>query len=81
MAQRDLYRYALHERVAHGLAPDSQYFVEHGTFFSTFKTERLSKQHFWARDDLQADVFDYTKRFYNLSGVISISATLARRIE
>jgi putative transposase len=33
------------------------------SFFSTLKTERLSKKHYWTRDDLRADVFDYIERF------------------
>ena len=35
------------------------------SFFSTLKTERLSKKHSRTRDDLHADVFDYIERFYN----------------
>jgi putative transposase len=35
------------------------------SFFSTLKTERLSKMHYRIRDDLRADVFDYIERFYN----------------
>ena len=35
------------------------------SFFSTLKTERLSKKHYRTRDDLRADVFDYIERFYN----------------
>ena len=34
------------------------------SFFSTLKTERLSKKH-RTRDELRADVFDYIERFYN----------------
>ena len=34
------------------------------SFFSTLKTERLSKKHQRTRDDLLADVFDYIERFY-----------------
>jgi putative transposase len=37
------------------------------SFFSTLKTERLSKRHYRTRDDLRADVFDYIERFYNIS--------------
>ena len=35
------------------------------SFFSTLKTERLSKKHYRTRDDLRADVFDYIEKFYN----------------
>jgi putative transposase len=35
------------------------------SFFSTLKTERLSKRNYKTRDDLRADVFDYIERFYN----------------
>ena len=35
------------------------------SFFSTLKTERLSKKYYRTRDDLRADVFDYIERFYN----------------
>lgn len=35
------------------------------SFFSTLKTERLSRRHYRTRDDLRADVFDYIERFYN----------------
>ena len=35
------------------------------SFFSTMKTERLSRRHYRTRNDLQADVFDYIERFYN----------------
>jgi len=35
------------------------------SFFSTMKTERLSKKHYRTRDELRADVFDYIERFYN----------------
>jgi putative transposase len=35
------------------------------SFFSTLKTERLSRKHYRTRDDLRADVFDYIERFYN----------------
>jgi len=35
------------------------------SFFSTMKTERLSKKHYPTRDELRADVFDYIERFYN----------------
>jgi putative transposase len=33
------------------------------SFFSTLKTERLSKKHYRTRDDLRTDVFDYIERF------------------
>jgi len=35
------------------------------SFFSTLKTERLSKKHYRTRDDLRADVFDCIERFCN----------------
>jgi hypothetical protein len=35
------------------------------SFFSTLKTERLSKRQYKNRDELRADVFDYIERFYN----------------
>jgi putative transposase len=35
------------------------------SFFSTLKTERLSKRLYKTRDELRADVFDYIERFYN----------------
>lgn len=35
------------------------------SFFSTLKTERLSRQYYRPRDELRADVFDYIERFYN----------------
>jgi putative transposase len=35
------------------------------SFFSTLKTERLSKKHYRIRDDFRADVFDHIERFYN----------------
>jgi len=35
------------------------------SFFSTLKTERLSKNYYRTRDDLRADLFDYIERFYN----------------
>lgn len=35
------------------------------SFFSTLKTERLSRRHYRTRNDLRADVFDYIERFYN----------------
>lgn len=35
------------------------------SFFSTLKTERLSRKHYRCRDELRADVFDYIERFYN----------------
>jgi putative transposase len=35
------------------------------SFFSTLKTERLSRRRYRTRDDLRADVFDYIERFYN----------------
>lgn len=35
------------------------------SFFSTLKTERLSRKQYRSRDELRADVFDYIERFYN----------------
>lgn len=35
------------------------------SFFSTLKTERLSRRLYSTRDELRADVFDYIERFYN----------------
>lgn len=35
------------------------------SFFSTLKTERLSRKRYRTRDELRADVFDYIERFYN----------------
>jgi putative transposase len=35
------------------------------SFFSTLKTERLSRKQYRTRDGLRADVFDYIERFYN----------------
>jgi putative transposase len=35
------------------------------SFFSTLKTERLSRRHYRTRNELRADVFDYIERFYN----------------
>lgn len=35
------------------------------SFFSTLKTERLSKKHYRTGGDLRADVFDCIERFYN----------------
>jgi len=35
------------------------------SFFSTLKTERLSRTQHRTRDDLRSDVFDYIERFYN----------------
>jgi len=35
------------------------------SFFSSLKTERLSRKVYRTRDDLRADVFDYVERFYN----------------
>jgi putative transposase len=36
-----------------------------GSFFSTLKTERLSRKRYTTRDEARADVFDYIERFYN----------------
>lgn len=35
------------------------------SFFSTLKTERLSRRRYTTRDEARADVFDYIERFYN----------------
>lgn len=35
------------------------------SFFSSLKTERLSRKVYRTRDELRADVFDYIERFYN----------------
>ena len=35
------------------------------SFFSTLKTERLSRHQYRTRDELRVDVFDYIERFYN----------------
>ena len=35
------------------------------SFFSTLKTERLSRSRYDTRDQARADVFDYIERFYN----------------
>ena len=35
------------------------------SFFSTLKTERLSRTRYSMRDAARADVFDYIERFYN----------------
>jgi putative transposase len=35
------------------------------SFFSTLKTERLSRRVYQSRDECRADVFDYIERFYN----------------
>lgn len=35
------------------------------SFFSTLKTERLSRKRYRTRDELRADIFDYIERFYN----------------
>jgi len=35
------------------------------SFFSTLKTERLSRRQYRTRDELRSDVFDYIERFYN----------------
>jgi putative transposase len=35
------------------------------SFFSTLKTERLSRKNYRTRDELRTDVFDYIERFYN----------------
>ncbi len=35
------------------------------SFFSTLKTELVSRQLYATRDEAKADVFDYVERFYN----------------
>ncbi len=35
------------------------------SFFSSLKTERISRKRYATRDDARADVFDYIERFYN----------------
>lgn len=35
------------------------------SFFSSLKTERLSRKTYRTRDEVRADVFDYVERFYN----------------
>lgn len=35
------------------------------SFFSTLKTERMSRKHYRTRDEARADAFDYIERFYN----------------
>ncbi len=35
------------------------------SFFSSLKTERVSRRTYRTRDDAKADVFDYIERFYN----------------
>ena len=35
------------------------------SFFSTLKTERLSRRVHRSRDECRAEVFDYIERFYN----------------
>jgi len=35
------------------------------SFFSSLKTERLSRKIYRTRDEVRADVFDYVERFYN----------------
>ena len=35
------------------------------SFFSTLKTERLSRSRYATREQARADVFDYIERFYN----------------
>lgn len=36
------------------------------SFFSSLKTERLSRRYYRTRDEARADTFDYIERFYNL---------------
>ncbi len=47
-------------------------------FFSTLKTERLSRRGYRTRDELRADIFDYIERFYNPNAGIQPSATSAQ---
>lgn len=35
------------------------------SFFSSLKTERITRRIYRTRDDARADVFDYIERFYN----------------
>jgi putative transposase len=35
------------------------------SFFSSLKTERLSRNIYRTRNEVRADVFDYVERFYN----------------
>ena len=35
------------------------------SFFSSLKTERISRKNYATRDEVRADVFDYIERFYN----------------
>jgi len=35
------------------------------SFFSSLKTERVSRKRYATRDQARADVFDYVERFYN----------------
>ena len=35
------------------------------SFFSSLKTERVSRRIYRTRDEAKADVFDYIERFYN----------------
>ena len=35
------------------------------SFFSSLKTERVTRKVYRTRDDARADVFDYVERFYN----------------
>ena len=35
------------------------------SFFSTMKTERMTRRTYVTRDEARADVFDYIERFYN----------------
>lgn len=35
------------------------------SFFSSLKTERMSRKHYRTRDEARADAFDYIERFYN----------------
>ena len=47
-------------------------------FFSTLKTERLSRRRYCTRDELRADIFDYIERFYNPNAGTRLSATSAQ---
>jgi putative transposase len=37
------------------------------SFFSSLKTERISRKIYRSRDEVRADVFDYIECFYNCS--------------
>jgi putative transposase len=35
-----------------------------GSFFSSMKTQRLSRNVYWTREEARSDVFDFIERFY-----------------